>query len=322
MRRARRKERGFALTAFALLSLALFAFAAVGVDTGRLALTANEVQAEADIAATAGAQALLDGGTADTARSHAQTVVQQNAVNGSGATIQPAQIEVGQYNYQSKTFINGATPSSAVRATPSTTVQNLFVGILGSSFANTTVTKTATAGFTGLGEAAATLPLALGDCHFPELSSCFQDASCLPRLSQVPSTTDNTGWTSFFDGSSSGNSIADYMPSACGGKNTPPVVKVGDAISLNNGESSGKPLKAVEDCVEKKGITKFLVPIVGCDGNFNQSGIVTGFATVIVESVQAPPESPKGLTLHAIFEEVQGTPGGGAYGTGEMRLLN
>jgi Flp pilus assembly protein TadG len=321
MRRARKSERGAILAATVLALPALLALAAVGVDTGRIAFTATEVQNVADAAATAGAQALLEGGTASTARSHAQTVAAQNAVDGSGATIQPAEIEVGQYNYQTNTFVNGATPSSAVRATPSATVQNLFVGILGSSFANTTVTKTATAGFTGLGEAAATLPLALGDCHFPAISSCFQTAGCLPSLSQVPSTTDNTGWTSFFDGSTNQNTISAYLPSACGGTMTPPVIKVGDSINLNNGQGNGQALKGVEDCVEKKGITKFLVPIVSCGGNFNQSGTVTGFATIIVESVESQGD-PKGLTLHAIFEEVQGTPGGGAYGTGEMRLLS
>ncbi len=65
-----------------------------------------------------------------------------------------ADIQVGQYNPQTNTFTNGATPPDAVRATPSTTVQNLFVGIFGASFLNSTVTKTATAGFSGLGQAA------------------------------------------------------------------------------------------------------------------------------------------------------------------------
>src|SRR5262245_54402057 len=200
MRQARKSERGAILVATVLALPALLALVAVGIDTGRIAFTATEVQNVADAAATAGAQNLLEGGTATTARSQAQTVGAQNAVNGSGATVLPAQIEVGQYNYQTHTFVNGATPSSAVRATPSATVQNLFVGILGSSFANTTVTKTATAGFSGLGQAAATLPLAIGACNFPSLSSCFQTSGCLPSLTQVPSTTDNTGWTSFFDG--------------------------------------------------------------------------------------------------------------------------
>src|SRR5262249_987621 len=84
--------------------------------------------------------------------------------------------------------------------------------------------------------------------------------------------------------------------------------------------SNGQALKGVQDCV-KKGFNKFLIPIVSCGGNFNQSSTVTGFATIIVDSVVAT-GTPKGVNLHAIFQDVQGTPGGGAYGTGEMRLLS
>ena len=319
MRRVRKSERGAVLAATVLALPALLALVAVGIDTGRIAFTATEVQNVADAAATAGAQNLLEGGSATTAISQAQTVAAQNAVNGSGATVLPTQIDVGQYNYTTHSFENG-NPPSAVQARPSVTVSNLFVGILGSSFANTTVTKTAIAGFSGLGKAAATLPLAIGACNFPSLSSCFQTSGCLPSLTQVPSTTDNTGFTSFFDGSTSGPSITAYLPSACGGTKTPPVVNVGDSINLNSGQSNGQALKGVQDCVQK-GFNKFLVPIVSCGGNFNQSSTVTGFATIIVDSVVAT-GTPKGVNLHAIFQEVQGTPGGGAYGTGEMRLLS
>ena len=117
-RSARKQERGAVLTAFVLTSTALFALTAVGVDTGRLALTANEVQTVADTAATAGARALVEGGSAATARAQAQTVVGQNRVNGTAASIQAAQLEVGSYNAATGSFANGAVPANAVRATP------------------------------------------------------------------------------------------------------------------------------------------------------------------------------------------------------------
>jgi Flp pilus assembly protein TadG len=318
-RHARKRERGAVLTAFVLTSTALFALAAVGVDTGRLALTANEVQTVADAAATAGAHALLDGGSTATARAQAQTVAAQNRVNGNAAAIEAGQLEVGSYDPQTQAFVNGALPANAVRATPAVTVQNLFAGLFGSQFAQTTVTKTATAAFTGLGSGRPNLPLAIGACNFPALSACFNDPSCLPSLTQVPSTTNNTGWTSFLDGSTSNPSIAQYMPSACGGTRTPPDVGVGTSISLNNGQITSV-LKAVEDCV-KQGINKFTVPVVSCDGNFNQSSTITGFATIIVDSVNST-GSPKGLNLHAIFEEVVGPGGGGTYGTYTVRLFS
>jgi Flp pilus assembly protein TadG len=317
--RGRTRERGAILTAFVLTSTALFALAAVGVDTGRLGLTANEVQTVADSAATAGAKALLDGGSPATARTQAQAVVGQNRVDGTTATIDTAQLEVGSYDPQTRAFVNGAVPANAVRATPSRAVQNLFAGILGAQFANTTVTKTATAAFGGLGSGQPTLPLVIGACHFPALSSCFDTPGCLPSLTQVPNTTNNTGWTSFLDGSTSNPSITQYMPAACGGSRIPPAIGIGTSISLNNGQITSV-LNRVKDCVDQ-GINKFTIPIVACGSNFNQSAAVTGFATIIVDSVVAQ-GSPKGLNLHAIFEDVVGPGGGGAYGTYTVRLVS
>jgi Flp pilus assembly protein TadG len=319
-RRTRRRERGAILAAFAICMAAFFAFLPVAIDTGRLALTANEVQTVADAAAAAGARALLEsGGSSATARSQGQSVGTQNFVNGAASTITTGQIEVGYYNPQTGTFSNGGTPLNAVRATPNTTVQNLFAGILGSQYTNTTVTKTATAAFSGLGSGQPTLPLALGECNYPSLQNCYTDPACLPSLIQVPNTTNNTGWTSFLDGSASNTSISQYMPSACGGTTAPPQVSVGTPISLNNGQITSV-LNAVKQCVDQ-GINQFVVPIVSCAGNFNQSSTVTGFATIVVDRV-VNTGSPKGLDLHAIFDEVIGPPGGGTYGTYTVRLYS
>ncbi len=314
----RTRQRGAALTAFVLASTALFALAAVGVDTGRLGLVANEVQAVADAAATAGAKALLDGGTPATARSQAQAVVGQNRVNGTTATIDAAQLEVGSYDPQTGVFANGAVPANAVRATPSSTVQNLFAAIFGGQFGNTAVTKTATAAFSGLSSGQATLPLAIGACHFPTLSACFDDPTCLPSLTQVPNTTNNTGWTAFLDSATSNPNISQYMPAACGGSQVPPPIGIGTVISLNNGQITSV-LNDVQNCVDQ-GINKFTVPVVACSSNFNQGAAVTGFATIIVDRVITQ-GSPKGLDLHAIFEDVVGPGGGGAYGTYTVRLI-
>lgn len=318
MRRARKSERGFVLAATAIAMPALFALAAVGIDTGRVALTATEVQNVADAAASAGAKNLLAGGTASTARSDAQAVARQNGFGGLGATIETSQIEVGQYDYDTRTFVNGAIPSSAVRATPSTTVQNLFVGIFGSSFSSSTVTKTATAGFTGLGRGRATLPLAIGECNYPGLETCFADSTCLPRLENVPSPTDNVGWTAFFEGTNTPN-IKSYLPSACGGSQLAPEVGVGTSISLGNGANT-PVLQALKQCVDQ-GIKEFMVPIVSCSGQFNQSSTVTGFATIIIKHVE-PNGTGAGIDLEGVFKEVVGPPGGGAFGMGMVRLLS
>ena len=318
MHRTRKQERGVVAVGFALSMVAFFALAAVVLDGGRLAHTANQVQNLADIAATAGAKALLEGKATSVIRGQAQGVVAQNFVDGAGATIDSSAIELGQYDVRSGSFTNGATPPNAVRATPSATVQNLFVGIFGSSFASSTVTKRATAGVSGVGSAAPTLPLAIGDCNFPSVNSCFSDPSCLPSLSQAPSTTDNSGWTSFLTPNTSTGTISQYLPAACGGSQAPPVISVGTSVNLNNGQVN--VLKNIQDCVNQ-GIKQFVIPIVSCSGNFNQSSVVTGFATIVVDSVQAT-GSPKGINLHAIFNAIDGPAGGGTFGTNTVRLFS
>jgi Flp pilus assembly protein TadG len=303
-----------ALVAFAVSMGALFALAAVAVDIGRIAMVANETQNIADIAATAGAVNLLNGGTSTTARSDAQTVVAQNRLAGANATIDSGDIQVGQYNTQTNTFTNGANPPDAVKATKSTTVQNLFAGFFGASFMNSTVTRSATAGFTGPGQGQPTLPLVIGDCDFGALKRCALDPTCLPTLTQAPATSNNTGW--FMDDSP-------YYPAACGGSGSPPIISVGDSIGLIGGQVTGQQLKQVKSCFDA-GITQFTVPIVACDkSNFNQNGVVVGFATIDVTAVHVPPDNPKGIDLKAVFQEDTGaSAGGGAFGTGQMRLYN
>ena len=307
--RERRGERGVAL-AFAVLGLLAFMpIAVVAVDIGRLAFVANEVQNAADVAAAAGAQTLLQGGSAATARSNAQTVVAQNKVAGAAATIPTSDLLVGQYNPATNVFTNGATPANAVRATGRVTVENLLAGYFGSSFRTTTVVKAATAGFTGTGQATPTLPLAIGACNFDALQDCFATVDCLPTLAQAPSGSDNSGWIK------SGN----YLPTSCGG--SPTVMSVGDTVPLSNGQAAST-LKGVSDCF-KSGSTEYVVAIVdgACDNAFNKSRTVTGFATVVVTAVKTT-GSKKGIALSAIFKQVAGTPGGGAYGSGSPRLFN
>jgi len=302
-----------ALVAFAISMGALFGLAAVAIDIGRISMVANETQNVADIAATAGAVNLLNGGTATTARSDAQSVVAQNRLAGAAATIDTADIQVGTYNPQTNTFTNGANPPDSVKATKTTTVQNLFAGFFGPSFFNSTVTRSATAGFTGPGQAAVTLPLVIGDCDFGALKQCTVDPSCLPSLTQAPDPSNNSGWI---------KNDAPYYPAACGGPSTPTIVNVGDSLTLQGGQGTGNWLRTVENCFNQ-GIREFTVPIVSCDkSNFNQSAIVAGFATIDVTSI-IDTTSAKGLNLNAVFKEDTGAPaGGGAFGMGKMRLYN
>src|SRR5207244_2741984 len=169
-----RRQRGAVLVTVGVALLTFLAMAAVGVDLAHLAFTATEVQSVAEVAATAGAEALINGGNVV---AEAQTVAARNMVDGR--------------------------------------------------------------------------PPALGECPFSQ-DSCL-DQSCLPKFITVKDTLDTGAWTTFL---STGNGAAkDFLAKPCGtGKETAPVIGVGDSISLNGGTTD---IFQVVNCLFNLGIREF-----------------------------------------------------------------
>jgi putative Tad-like protein involved in Flp pilus assembly len=349
-RPTRRGERGQVLALAGLTLMVFFAFAVVAVDIGRLALTANEVQSVADIAATAGATAAWEG---QDAVAQARSVVSLNAVNGATASIEASDVIVGSYDPMTGTFTPNGAPTNAVRANAMATVNNILAMIFGT--ASTTVEKTSTAVFTTVQSATPTLPLVIGSCYFDSLCP-----TCMPELTRAPSRNNNSAWTSFFTSTTSttaGTIIKSFIPNPCGGGVTPPELNVGQSIKLN-GNKLSSVLLAVQ-CMVSNGQREFVVPVVrsqgggdddddsdgggdsdegddpddggdhddddndgdsdsgsednrDCSDSLDQTGRVVGFVTVHVDSVQATGDiEQQGINLHGIFNGgVPGTPGG------------
>src|SRR5437899_616133 len=133
-----KNERGQVFVAAAVALAAFLALGVVAVDIGRLAHTATEVQAVADVAASAGATALLKKTFAQAnvdPIAEAQFVAGQNTMDGQAAVV--TDIALLHYDFASGGFTSGSP--NAVRATPSVTVTNLIAGVLGDR--QTTVTK-------------------------------------------------------------------------------------------------------------------------------------------------------------------------------------
>jgi Flp pilus assembly protein TadG len=307
-------ERGIALFSVGVAIFALLALTAVGVDVGRIAFTATEVQNTADIAATAAAKSLIQN---QSAQAGADAALAQNSVDGNVATGNLVSLETGSYDPTTRTFTPGGTPTGAVRANASATVTNIVASMIGHP--SSTVSRSAIATFTSTGSGTPELPLAIGDGLFP--SDCEGPDCSLPQLIQVPSPDDNTGWTGFFDGASS-NTIGDFFPEEClpSGSTAEdvPTVEVGDSITLNNGQTT--PLLEAIACMVNAGTNEFVIPVVDST-DFNQSGTVVGFVTVVVDEVITTGDDA-GITLHAIFNGGEtGTAGGGDFGTGFVILV-
>src|SRR5437867_7108198 len=127
--RSRARARGQTLVPTAIALVALASITALAIDVARLAWNATELQDVADIAAHAGAVALLKGGSVV---GSAQTAVHSNTFNGQQATIAASEIDVGIYDSVTSTFLVGAVPPNAVRARPHASVPTIMAAMLGS----------------------------------------------------------------------------------------------------------------------------------------------------------------------------------------------
>lgn len=308
----RRRQRGAALAVTGIAMLMLVGLAAIGVDVGHLAFTANETQTLADLSATSYAKTMArnrdDGGSRDPV-AETSVVVERNAIGGSGATI-PVNIESfeeGNFDLDTRTFQAGATPINAVRATAKATVPNFFAGVFGDT--ESTVTRQATAALLPP-SGAPVLPLAIGECHWNIFESTGNCAS-QPEFELVPDPDETACWTSLTP--NVGDANADWFRSAilryCGLEQGPlPDVTVGDTIALNDGKVT-PALRAIQDCVNA-GFTEFLVPVIPCN-KCNQSDEILGFATINVTDV-VPAGQNAGLSAEAVCStDAPGATGGG-----------
>lgn len=323
--RTHKNERGGVVLGFMAIALLVFmGLAVVAIDFGHLGLSANEVQIVADTAATAGARSLLknkQNGAGENPVAVAQTVVAQNHVDDGGASIAASDVEIGTFDFTTRSFSNGGANPNAVRATGRATVNNMVAGFFGDRTSD--VTRDAIAAYSGNGSGMPPCPIAVGVCHFNKYKASGT-CSDLPKLSQAPSTADNSGWTSLFDGSANAMTFINYLPAACGGGGqTAPNVHVGQDINLSNGQVNSA-LKTLEDCFKAGLLTECLVPIVkkDCNENFNGTSEVLGFATFKITKVKST-GNPKYISMDGICEtDAPGAAGGGDYGTFTVSMVD
>lgn len=316
LRHKLRDEKGIAVPFLASALVAIMALTAVGVETGRLATVATEVQAAADIAATAAARQLFDDPSEQhgTPRSQAEEVLNDNFIDGnvvSGSYL--TKLEIGNYTAEAG-FVANLAPLNAVRSQVDYTVDNIMLATLG--MPTSQLTKVAIAAFAPATGGKPTIPLAIGECLLN--SGCLED-SCQPTVTQVPSPEDNSAWTGFF-GSHSTSTINTLFPAECDGDPSQiPVVQVGDFINLIDGQSV--PLLRQVECMLDAGLTEVLVPVISCDTQLNQAREVVGFARFEILSVRTSGGN-KGIDVRGVVSATDG-PGGDAetFGAGAITMV-
>ena len=309
---SRKSERGQALAFFGIGMLAFVALAVIGVDVGRLAFTAAEVQSIADAAATAGAGSLADHNPDPLG--DATKVVQQNYVDarmgsvGSATTDVIKSITPGVWDFTAQTF----TPSSwtdpntnAVRALGIATVDNLVAAAIGVMTSD--VERLATAAAGGACTEVTALPIAIEQDAIQQFLDA-PDCRSIPVTALFQTPGDNSCFTSLSTASSSASEERAHIPAACqgpggGGGGQTATLSVGDPIALNNGQDN-VVLKTIDGCLSADPrLDEFVVPVIGagaCCGGCTKN--VVTFARIIIDHVETT-GSNKGVYIRGVCRE-------------------
>jgi len=349
MRTILRDKKGQALPAFLIGGLAFMGVSAGAVDISRHAFTATELQNLADTGASAAAKAagasyyctMGSGGVCapnagnDTAAAlaAAQAMAERNVVNGEVTLFAASDVVIGRYD--GTAFTPGGQPINAVRATARKTIPNILGGIFG--YHSSDITRTATASIVALGGGVPTMPIAIGEEYW---QNCIMYGCPQPAIIYVPDGVDTAGWTTFF-ASGGQKQVKDYVPAGtscplnkAGSGEMGPSINVGDNINLANGQ--GSDLDAIQCYVCDHPATGFLVPVVRNTGQFNQTALVVGFATIVVEAfeyTQSPTirycDSLNGggnlqrVRVKSVFNtNAPGPPGPGFFGSGYAQMVS
>jgi hypothetical protein len=324
----RKNERGAALAVVGITMVLLVSMAAVGVDLGRLALTANEAQILADVGASSGARALLrrkSGESGLDPETMAVNTIVENPIDGapaSGANVKS--FEYGVWDRDLRQFAAaGINDANAVRVTTEATVENVFAPVMSADYATSRVERVAIGAMDCPSGGRPVLPVTFGDCFFENFDP---DEDCGPAFSGPPTATlaptqvDTACWTSLSDSASVGaarvRSMLDPLCcSQCAGEEGP-LLSTGDLINVQNGVDAAV-LQAILGC-EQAGLVEYTVPIVKCgsDGTLDCTGSgsreVVGFARVEISNVQfAGRADEKGIDMAFFCDDGDGTVSGG-----------
>lgn len=115
MRPVRNRERGAIVVLMSLLLTVTMGFAALGFDLAYVRLAREEMQNATDAAAHAASITLSITGDTTTAAAAASNIAHMNTVLGVPVLINTSDVVFGSYNFSTKTFTSGGTPTRAVQ---------------------------------------------------------------------------------------------------------------------------------------------------------------------------------------------------------------
>lgn len=335
-----RQKRGGVAVMVGLSIVVLFGFAALVIDVGYALVARNQLHNIADASALAATRELGRKYLAMTSaerstyvlttldRTDIETqginVAQLNYATGISFTLDPTDIEIGQWDPDSKTFTVTDNQPNAVHVTSrrDTTqadgpISMFFARILGITTMNVRADATAALGGPGTaltGEV--DLPIALDN-------DMWNNTSCGDNIVFYPTSDDScAGWTTF-DRGTNASDLSYIIDGMNDNTYLSPEIDYGSDVNIGGGNvASALPdLKALFDT--KKVLAepydswdaKVLIVDNGDSdcGNFNQTAEMVGIATINITNVLAPPD---GQLIEGTLQcyEIADVPGGGFSG--------
>jgi len=294
----------------AVAMVMLMGSAALAMDIAHMLTVKNELQRLTDAAAMAGARGLWPSTLPSmssspppdcaTALSRGMSVATNanNQVDGAPLTTAAINLESGRWNYNTREFTPGCVANTnAVKATARKEGVNMFfAGIWGRGPATITATTTAVMDFAG-GVGKGTLPIAINKRYVVPGQYLF--------INFNPDPVDNGGWFANPPDGANARTFRDYI-----NYGTCPPLKVGDIISLQNGQDTSVLQDLQAKLVEHGGQWDTFLPVVNTD-TFNQSQPIAAFLPFRITEVRDT-TSNKGVggNVLGLAESASSEPGG------------
>lgn len=346
-----REKRGGVAILVGLCAIVLFGFVALVIDVGFGLVTRNELHNVADAAALAATRQLgriyvgmppadqqtyvLTVTDGNDVKNEAVNVALMNYAAGQSVTVDVNDIQIGQWDPDTKTFTAGDTKPNAVRVTArrdgqtNGPISTFFARIIGHDTMN--VTANATAALTGLGkvyEGQLDLPVGIDFDLWDNPDACGTDVVFYP-------TGENScaGWTTFDQTPSNASTLSGMLDGMGDDSYQAPELYAGAGAGAPTVEFIGgnvaSALPNLRDLFDLKKITHdpvtgaeletpywdALVVVYddGVDGCTNVSGAnrVAAFARIRITQVLAPPDGQY-ISGTITCENIEDGQGGGA----------
>jgi len=285
LRRVLREQSGATAVITAVVLVVLVGAAALAVDVGQIYAVQGELKRAVEAGALAGARALWPFDlprfqvpdpalypSCAMAAANAASTATHAANKVAGAPLGGATVEVGHWNFVTKTFSLGCpNDANAVRVTATkTAVPTFFAKVFGTNSFDKTASAVAVMDWVkAVGKGC--LPIAINKNYAIPNTDLY--------INFTPDKVDDGGWFTDVLDPANARTLRDYIQN----DSCPPLI-IGDIINLNNGNDTSVLQLLQAELAAHGGTWEVVLPVVTAD-TFNQSWPIDSFVGFEINNV-------------------------------------